>query len=184
MIKEIWKDIPNYENMYKISSLGNVKSLKRKVKNKNGYRIVEEKELKKCVDTNGYFVVNLRKNSNIETKPIHRLVAEIFIKNEDKKPCVNHIDGNKQNNCVENLEWCTYSHNVKEAFRLGLNKHIDFKEKREIIQYDLFMNKIKEWKSIYKASEETKIFRSSIIKACQKKQKTAGGYIWRYKEEN
>lgn len=182
-MKEIWKDIPNYEGLYQISNFGNVKSLKRKVKNKNGYRDIKEKILHNYINKNGYYAVTLRKNCNIEVKLIHRLIAEMFIPNPNNYPCINHKDGNKSNNSINNLEWCSYSYNTKEAFRLGLNKHIDFKEKKKISQYDLEGNFIKEWKSIYNASKITGIARSCISKVCNHNRYSAGGYLWRFKEE-
>ena len=69
-------------------------------------------------------IVNLRKNSHNAIKRIHRLVAEAFIENPNKLPCINHIDGNKQNNHIDNLEWCSYSHNNRHAREMGLNKGI------------------------------------------------------------
>lgn len=182
-MKEIWKDIKGYEGFYKISNLGNVKSLKRYVKNKNGKRIVEEKILTNYINNSGYYAVNLRKECAIDIKRIHKLVAEAFIPNPNNLPQINHIDGNKLNNNIKNLEWCDCSYNVKEAFRLGLNKHIDFVKRKSILQYDLNNKFIKEWKSIYDAWKNTGIQRSCINKACQGKQKTAGNYIWKYKEE-
>lgn len=182
-MKEIWKDIPNYEGLYQISNLGRIKSLKRYVKNKHGKRIVKEKILTNYINGTGYYAVNLRKECGIDIKRVHRLVAESFIPNPNNLPQVNHIDGNKLNNNIENLEWCNCSYNVKEAFRLGLNKHIDFVKRKEILQFNLKNEFIKEWKSIYDAWKNTNIPRSCINKVCQGKQKTAGNYIWKYKEE-
>lgn len=196
---EIWKQINDYEGIYEISNYGNVKSLKRKVKNKNGYRIIEEKILKPILNNKGYYVFGLRKNGELNMVLLHRLVAEHFIPNENNFPCINHIDGNKTNNNINNLEWCSYQHNIKEAFRLGLNKYNyknNFKHNywvgkfgsnhncsKKITQYDKAGNKIKDWDNITIASKETKINLCSISNNCRGKQKSAGGFIWKFKEE-
>lgn len=113
---EIWKTINGYENFYEVSNYGRVRSLDRIVyfKNKKGSRAYKGKILKQKYH-NGYAMVNLNKNKNMEVKYIHRLVAEAFLPNPKNFPCVNHIDGVKSNNHVENLEWCTYSENNKYA---------------------------------------------------------------------
>lgn len=106
-MKETFKEIKDYENQYLISNLGIVISLKRNT-------------ILKPQTYNGYYQIGLNKNSKLKWKTIHRLVANAFIPNSNNKPCVNHIDGNKQNNYVDNLEWVTHSENVKHAFKIGL----------------------------------------------------------------
>lgn len=112
MKKETWKNIKDYEGYYQISSYGRVKSLKRQVKTKNGFRIIKEKILKKIPDKDKYIMVKLSKNNKIKTCKVHRLVAEYFIENPNNLPQVNHIDGNKQNNYYKNLE---YTANLKNT---------------------------------------------------------------------
>lgn len=114
-MKEIWKDIEGYEGLYQISNFGRVKSLPKK--NGNSY---QEERILKPKNNQGYMQVNLYKNKKCKSIVIHRMVAKAFIKNEYNKREVNHIDGNKANNRVDNLEWCTPSENQKHAYRIGL----------------------------------------------------------------
>jgi len=124
---EEWKDIEGYEGIYKISNLGEVKSLERKSAfNRNGksfFRTYHEKILKPALSgstSDKYLVVCLCKNKRSHTNKIHRLIAKAFILNPENKRCVNHIDGNKTNNHISNLEWCTHSENMKHAYKIGL----------------------------------------------------------------
>ena len=125
MIKEIWKEVKEFESAYEISNLGKVKSLKRFKKHwKGGLSIVHEKILKMSINSKGYFNVDLSCDEKyLKSVDVHRLVALHFIPNPENKPYVNHIDGNKQNNNVSNLEWSTASENTKHAFKIGLMKN-------------------------------------------------------------
>lgn len=116
-LKEIWKDIKGYEGLYQISNLGNVKALTRKYNWRGTIRKTTEKILLPQLTWNGYFRVIFKNNKKYR---VHRLVAEAFILNPLNLSQVNHIDGNKQNNCVDNLEWCTRSENIKHAYKKGL----------------------------------------------------------------
>lgn len=116
---EVWRDITNYEDTYQISNLGNVRSKDRVVlyidKRK---RIFPGQTMKLNIDTKGYYKVNLRKNNKFKSLRIHKLVAEHFLKKEIGKNIVNHKDGNKLNNCVDNLEFVTISENTIHAIRV------------------------------------------------------------------
>lgn len=118
-MKEIWKNVNEYEELYQVSNLGNVKRI-RFINFRSNY--LKNKLLKPIKHKNGYLVVGLTKNGKTKIKAIHRLVAQTFIDNPKNKKYVNHIDGNKQNNKVDNLEWCTPSENQKHAYKLGLQK--------------------------------------------------------------
>ena len=118
----MWKPIKGYEGLYEVSDRGSIKALKRIVNSGKCHRTWEEHFIKYAVDANGYFRTNLAKGGVNKTFKIHRLVAEAFIPNPLKLPEVNHIDGNKQNNSVENLEWCNHSENLKHAVKMGLKK--------------------------------------------------------------
>jgi len=116
-----WRNIKGYEGLYMVSDCGEIKSLNRTVKFPKGkcaYR-VKEKILKHIL-CKGYHKVNLYKNSKPKIFPVHRLVVIAFIPNTENKPQVNHIDGDKDNNNLSNLEWCTSSENIKHAFDTGL----------------------------------------------------------------
>lgn len=121
-MKEIWEDVKRFEDRYKISNLGNIKSLPNKWYFSNGgYRESKGKILKKRIGNTGYYYVCIRdKNKCIKKVNIHRIVAEAFIKNSNNKPFVNHIDGNKLNNNVNNLEWVTMQENFDHAVKNNL----------------------------------------------------------------
>ena len=113
---ETWKDIKGQEGRYLISNIGRVKTFVQACKsNKDGI-------LKNGIDTGGYFIIKLYREGKGTTTKIHRLVAETFIENPNNLPQVNHKDGNKQNNNVENLEWCTALENAKHSWDTGLSK--------------------------------------------------------------
>ena len=111
---EVWKDIVDYDGLYKVSNKGNVFSVGRRDSrgNKIGGRM-----LKPTHTRNGYLKVNLYNNGKRKTKYIHRLVTEAFIPNPEKLPEVNHKDEIKTNNHVGNLEWCTRGHNINHGTR-------------------------------------------------------------------
>ena len=111
MDNEVWRDVVGYEGLYKVSNFGNVMSAPKKTR-------YEEREMTKSIGSEGYLHVHLRKDGKESQKLVHRLVAEAFIANDDNKPQVNHIDGNKQNNNVKNLEWVTRSENLLHAYRV------------------------------------------------------------------
>ena len=111
---------------------------------------------------------------NYKKYALHHLVASTFIENPDLKSAVNHIDGNKTNNSVDNLEWATIAENNQHNHNIGLIKTF----KRKIGQYNLEGYLIKEYSSIVDAEKELKI--QTIKKVLYNKQKTAAGFIWKY----
>ena len=155
---EIWKDIKGYEGLYQVSNLG-------KIRNKY-------KEIKQQTDNIGYKNVILSKNNKRKTKKVHRLVAETFIDNANNLPAVNHINGNKSDNKVSNLEWITYKDNSIHAVLNGLIK----------TKKVLCIEKGKTYYSIHEAAKDTNTFNGHIVKVCKGERKTTGGYHWKYLE--
>lgn len=160
--------------LYQVSNLGNVRSF-------NYNKAKKIQHLKKVViNKRGYLAVGLSKNGIFKIKTVHRLVAETFISNPNNLPQVNHIDENKLNNSVTNLEWCTNKYNINYGTR---KERISEKKGRKIIQLDKDDNIIKVWNGTCQASKELKINEGNIWEACNNKRKTAGKYKWKYKEE-
>ena len=118
-MQEIWKDIPNYEGLYQASNFGRIKSIQY-FNHANNKIYPREKILKPILNEKGYCRVDLSKSGESKRHRVHRLVAKTFLPNPYNLLEVNHIDGNKQNNNVNNLEWCSRSYNMKEACKLGL----------------------------------------------------------------
>ena len=161
---EVWKKIPDYENYYEVSNLGNVRTIKG--------------ELLKKIDNKGYDIVYLK--NKIFNRPIqvHRLVALAFIENKDNKPIVNHIDGNKRNNCVDNLEWVTESENRKHAVATGLINPTY--ARKEVYQYDLANNFIKKWDSVKDVVDYLGISRQRFNVLFKQNNGIVKNYKWKY----
>lgn len=192
-MKEIWKDIPNYEN-YQVSNLGRCKSKERIIITKNGKEYHYKEKILKLHNYKGYKKVCLCKNGIEKRFFIHNLIADLFLNKKDfksmpnedrnliefKKLQINHKDENPSNNKLSNLEYCTRLYNCNYGTRkerISLNN----KQQKKVIQYDLNKEFIKEWANGNAAEKELKI--RHINEVCLKRRKTAGGYIWGFKEE-
>lgn len=184
-MSEIWKDIVNYEGLYQVSNLGNVRSLSfgaRNIRKSNKIKL-----LKQSPTNCGYLKVQLYKNG-YKMFYVHRLVAIAFLPNPENKKQINHIDGNKQNNNVLNLEWSSASDNQKHAIRHGLRTPSPMigrkgglhPTSRPILQFDKNGTFIKRWCSISEATEYYNFGRSDIWRCLSGNRKTAKGYIWKY----
>ena len=167
-MKEIWKDIQDYEGLYQISNKGRIKSLKRK-------NVTADKILTPRLDKDGYMLINLYKSNHKTTFKIHRLVAQHFIPNPDNLPQINHKDENKVNNNVTNLEWCSikYNNNYRNRYsRLPQNKPNNTYTSKPIqcIETGII------YPSISEASRQLK-------QRINLKYKLSGGYHWKYYEK-
>ena len=180
MREEIWKDIEGWEGKYQVSNMGNVKSLERTVWNGRGYFKTSERILKPGKDRDGYLIVQLSKEGKVKACKVHRLVSQAFIPNPDNLPQVNHIDENKENNHVDNLEWVTCRENANHGTR---NQRVAEKESKPIIGIDKVTGLIVEFQSAREAERQLGINNSSIIKCCKgKRYKSCGGFQWYYKD--
>lgn len=180
---EMWRPVKGFESIYEISSLGRVRSLDRLVNKWNGQRTVVGKIKTPTKNKHGYLYVDLYKNGVKTRFTIHRLVAAAFIPPVAGKPLVNHIDGNKQNNILSNLEWVTNQENQQFAVSTGQSKNIGDNSSRAtpVIQYKNGIE-VKRWKCIKTASRALNIQQANISACCANRRKTAGGYSWRYEE--
>lgn len=121
-MEEIWKGVDGFEGFYQVSNLGRVKSLERQAKHNrfNVMMTLREKYLRPGISSSTYITVILSDGIKRKTFSLHRLLAIAFIPNPLNLPYINHIDGNKLNNNLSNLEWCTASENMKHAHRIGI----------------------------------------------------------------
>lgn len=179
-MEEIWKDAVGYEGRYQVSNYGNVKSL--------NYRSSTNKAqiMKTRITKSGYVTVMLGKERNQPS--VHVLVAKAFIPNPDNLPCVNHIDGNKTNNCVTNLEWVSQSENRIHAIKNGLATQYAlrgrFRENhpasKVVVQYSASGELIKKWNCMSDAAASINGKVANITNVCKGRNKTYKGFIWRY----
>lgn len=175
---EIWKDIIDYIGLYQVSNLGQVKSLP---KNGKKNRILK---IERC--KNGYLRVQLYKNGIGKHLLVHRLVAEAFLDNPNNLPYVNHIDEDKANNKVENLEYCDHVYNDNYGSRnqrISETQMNDKNKSKSILQFDKQGNFIAEYPSIKEAQRQLSLDNRNISKCCKGKHKTCGGFVWRYKND-
>lgn len=180
MKNEIWKSVVGYENLYEVSNFGNVRSVERYVKytkwkKENQFQLRKQKLLKQVKMRNGYMRVEMSDNGKHKLNLVHRLVAQAFIPNPNNCSQINHKDGNKENNFVDNLEWCSCKENMKHAWRNGLysGKRIaQYKNNELIAIYDNVVSAVRTLG--YNNSGQ------NIGKVALGKRKSAYGYQWKY----
>ena len=184
-MQEIWKDIPGYEGHYQISNHSNVRTLCY-LNKKNCIKLLKPVKAK-----TGYLVVNLHKNNKATIKYVHRLVAEAFIPNPENKPHINHIDGNKSNPAINNLEWVTPSENQIHAYNLGL--HVKStkgmtgalcKNSKPILQFSKDGVFIRSWSAASEAARYYGVSAGNIWSCIHGKRITAYGYKWTFAPTN
>ena len=168
-MKEIWKDIKDYEGLYQVSNLGRVK------------RITTGRVLKPLKHANGYLMVKLSKNSIVYTKTVHRLVAEAFIPNPEHKSEINHIDENKTNNTVSNLEWMTRKENINHGTR---TERMSKTQSIPIIATNIKTGESKEFYGARECARQLGLTHGNITSVLKGRYKQTGGYIFKYKEES
>lgn len=170
---EIWKDIKEYEGFYQISNLGRVRCCERidKIGRHKSVRILTPNK-----QHNGYLRICLHKDCKQKRFFVHRLVAEAFIPNSGNKPHINHINGKKDDNRVENLEWATREENMQHAFNTGLT-HIWNKKKVICLETDVVFNSASE------AEKSMNLCANKVSAVCRGNRKSTGGYTFMYYDE-
>lgn len=156
---ETWRSIAGYEGLYEVSNLGRVRSLK----------FGKTKILKPGSAGKGYLFVNLYRDGIRKTALVHRLVAEVFIPNTLNLKTVNHIDEDKTNNDVLNLEWMTSKDNTV------------YSQARQVQMFGKSTGKLlATFQSIKEAAHKTGVQHGNIVNCCKGRYKSAGGYVWKY----
>lgn len=177
---ELWRDVVGYEGYYQVSNLGRVRSVDRWVdvteKGTTYRRFYPGRILAQGKHRGGYVFANLSVNQKRKERTIHRMVAEAFLSNPNNCGFVNHKDGDKKNNCVENLEWCTEQENMRHYLYVlgGIAKRAS----RPVVCIetgDVF-------RSIAEAAKFANVSRASISHVLGGLTHTSGGYTWRYAE--
>ena len=184
--KERWSTISGVDG-YAVSTFGRVMSCPRTITRSNRFKtfsfVSKQKILSQIIAFSGYVVVNMHRKQYL----VHRLVAITFIRNKTKKPFINHKDGNKINNNVENLEWCTHSENILHSYRV-LGRQTWSKglfgarhpKSKPVLQKTLNGKLVKRWECASDAVRSIKADSGGITKACQGIQKTHLGFTWEY----
>lgn len=163
-IMEIWKDIKDYPN-YQVSNMGRVKSLKYD----------KEKILKSCKDKDGYLIVGISKEGKIKNFKVHRLVASAFIPNPNNLPYINHINEIKDDNRIENLEWCSSKYNANYGSR---NERMAKAKSIPILQFSKTDDLLRKWDSAIEVERELGFYHTHITSCCKGKLKSAYNYKW------
>lgn len=174
-MEEEWRDVPGYEGFYQVSNLGRVKSMPNR-SNHKGSMILSLSVV------NGYMHVGLSKNAEQKICKVHRLVAAAFISNPRNLPQVNHKNGNKSDNRVENLEWVTAKENTKHAHLTGLahaQKGVENSRSLKIVQLSMDGEEIARYVGTREAERKTGAYHSNISRCLNGKARSAGGFKWK-----
>lgn len=181
-MQEIWKDILGYEGLYQVSNLGRIKSCQKIVLHpKGGSKLLKEKIRKLVPDKDGYLVIDLYKNGVGKIYKVHRLVGLAFIQNDESKKIINHKNGIKNDNNINNLEWCTDSENQIHAFKNGLKKPKINGEKC-VMMFEKNTGKfVMEFNSISNASKYLGCKSADISSILKGRQKSVRNHTFQYK---
>ena len=164
-MEEIWKDIECFEGLYQVSNLGRVK------------RVATGRVLKGCKDRGGYLLVGLYKQGSASKKLIHRLVAQAFIPNPEHKSEINHIDENKTNNMVSNLEWMTAKENSNHGKR---NERVSKSNSIPIIAINLKTSEVQKYYGTNECARQLGLDPSNITHVLKGRVKQTKGYTFKY----
>ena len=182
MIEE-WRDVKGYEGVYQVSNYGRVRSCTRTITYKNGSKHHKQgKILTLVTNSDGYMVVGLNVFNKQKTCFVHRLVAEAFLEKIKGKNEINHIDENKKNNSVSNLEWVNRKENCNHGTR---NKRISEQGRivhfgKQIVQYTIAGEFVATYPKIKEAARCLDVDCKNISRALNGKNKTAYGYVWKF----
>lgn len=182
-MKEIWRPVIGYEGLYEVSNLGRIVSLEHKVWNGLTMATKKKKIKKNTLNAKGYYKTVLYKNKKTKDLLVHRIVAQAFIPNPEKKPQVNHIDENPKNNNVNNLEWVTAKENCNHGTRIErcVNSHKLRGRKTNISgKYVKCLETNIIYRNTKDAFRKTGINFDCIRKNCRGEINSAGGYHWEY----
>lgn len=186
MEQEIWKDVPNYEGIYQCSSFGRIKTIERIITEKGGKKRIRKEIIRKqTLSKKGYFYITMTNDCKTKLFTVHRIVAFTFLPLIMNKNVVNHKNGIKTDNRIENLEWCNKSENELHAYRVLGKINIakgssNLIKRKKVSQYDLNGNYINTYDSIVIAAIETKTNRQKISDVCNGKRFKTNNYIWKH----
>lgn len=177
-MEELWKDIKGYEGLYQCSSWGNIRSLDRYIPWRNGYKQFRKGQIiKPKQNKNGYLQFALNKNGQRKMVYVHIIIAKTFLDPNIISETVNHKDGNKLNNRIDNLEWCSYSENNKHAYADLKRVKVTIGGRKRIIYFtDIVTNKIIIYHSINEASKNIGLSHTQILRYINNKKLWKGKY--------
>lgn len=187
-MEEVWKDVVGYEGLYQISNLGRIISVARSYIDRTGIKYNKKSNFMNYgIANNGYYSVMIRRNGTAKLSLVHRLLAIAFIPNPNNYSCINHIDGNKLNNSISNLEWCTYSKNNTHAYTVGLKTPCwtgiigkNHPQSKPIYQLDDNGIIINYFYCTKDAHRQLGFSYKAISNCLRGKQKHAAGFVWKF----